>query len=153
LQTIAECKPSRSHKGHISAFRGAGDNLQAEPNLVSYQELAEIAKRSGYLDGEINDALRHVGSASFRQPRIVPSEQERVQWACFFPENPEYKNYSALDLVFDELNLLLRSEGEGRAQIERSVLVERAVAKGKGGREIQYGNKLNLTTGRSGFDP
>jgi hypothetical protein len=48
----------------------------------------------------------------------------------FFPENPEYKDYAALDFVFDELNLRLRSEGEARAQIERSVLVERAVAKG-----------------------
>jgi hypothetical protein len=34
-----------------------------------------------------------------------------------------------VDLVFDELNLRLRSEGEARAEIERSVLVERAVAK------------------------
>jgi len=69
----------------------------------------------------------------------VPSEQERVQWACFFPENPEYKSYSALDLEFVELNMLLRSEGEGRAQIERSVLVERAVAKGIQRHDIEVG--------------
>ncbi len=100
-----------------------------DPGLT-YQELGEIAKRAGYLDGEINDALPHVGVGFFGRPRRMPSEQETALWACFFPEDPEYKDYAALDLVFEELNLRLRSEGEARAQIERSVLVERAAAKG-----------------------
>jgi hypothetical protein len=63
-------------------------------------------------------------------PRIVPAEQDTTQWAFFFPEKPEHKDYAALDFVVGELNLLLRSEGETRAQIEHTVLVERAVAKG-----------------------
>jgi hypothetical protein len=61
---------------------------------------------------------------------IVPAEQDTTQWAFFFPEKPEYKDYAALDFVVGELNLLLRSEGETRAQIEHTVLAERAVTKG-----------------------
>jgi hypothetical protein len=76
------------------------------------------------------DALRHVGSRFLGVPRIVPAEQDTTQWAFFFPEKPEHKDYAALDFVVGELNLLLRSEGETRAQIEHTVLVERAVAKG-----------------------
>jgi len=100
-----------------------------DPGLT-YQELAEIAKRAGYLDGEINDALPHAGIAFFGRPRVMLSEHDTTQWVFFFPQEPEYKDYAALDMVFDELNLLLRSEGEARAQIERSVLVERGATKG-----------------------
>jgi hypothetical protein len=100
-----------------------------DPGLT-YQELVIIGTAVGYLDGEVNDALRHVGSKFYGVPRIVPAEQDTQQWVFFFPENPEYKNYKALDFVFDELNLRLRAEGEARAEIERSVLVERAVVKG-----------------------
>jgi hypothetical protein len=100
-----------------------------DPGLT-YEELATIGTTAGYLEGEVNDALRHVGSRFYGVPRIAPAEQDIGQWAFYFPENPEYKDYAALDFVFDELNLRLRSEGEARAQIERNVLVERAVAKG-----------------------
>jgi hypothetical protein len=100
-----------------------------DPGLT-HQELVEIAKRAGYLDGKINDALPHIGVGFFGPPRVMPSEQATLQWSFFFPEDPDYKDYAALDLVFEELNQRLRSEGEGRAQIERSVLVERAAAKG-----------------------
>jgi hypothetical protein len=95
---------------------------------LTYQELAEIAKRAGYLEGEVNDALLHVGVRG--RPHVMPSEQDTARWAFFLPEVPDYKDYDALDLVFEELNHRLRSEGEARAQIERSVLVERAAAKG-----------------------
>ena len=100
-----------------------------DPGLT-YEEFVIIGTTAGYLDGEVNDALRHVGSRFFGVPRILPAEQDANQWAFFFPENPEYKDYGALDFVFNELNLRLRAEGEVRAQIERSVLVERAVVKG-----------------------
>jgi hypothetical protein len=98
-----------------------------DPGLT-YEELVIIGTTAGYLEGEVHDALRHVGIRFWGVPRIVPAEQETTQWVFFFPEDPEYKDYAALDFVFDELNLLLRSEGEARAQIERNVLVERAVA-------------------------
>jgi hypothetical protein len=85
-----------------------------DPGLT-YGELATIGTTAGYLEGEVNDALRHVGSRFYGVPRVVPAEQDIGQWAFFFPENPEYKDYAALDFVFDELNLRLRSEGEARA--------------------------------------
>jgi hypothetical protein len=97
---------------------------------LSFQELAEVAKRAGYLEGEVNDALRHAGLSFFGSPQVKPLEQDATQWVFFFDEDPDYKNFHALDVVFDELNLQLRSEGEARAAIERSVLVERGVAKG-----------------------
>lgn len=100
-----------------------------DPGLT-YEELIEVAKRAGYLDGEINDALRHAGTAVFGRPRVTPSQADTAFWSFFTPEDPDYKDYAALDLVFEELNLRLRSEGEARAEIERSVLVERAEAKG-----------------------
>jgi hypothetical protein len=100
-----------------------------DPGLTD-QELVEIAKRAGYLDGEVNDALRQVGDRSFGGSRVMPSQVETVTWQFFFSEEPDYKDYAALDLVFEELNLRLRSEGAARAQIERSVLVERAASKG-----------------------
>jgi hypothetical protein len=100
-----------------------------DPGLT-YEELTIIGTTARYLEGEINDALPHVGSRFYSVPRIMPAEQDTSQWVFFFPENPEYKHYAALDFVFDGLNLLLRSEGEARAQIERNVLLVRAVAKG-----------------------
>ena len=100
-----------------------------DPGLT-HEELAIVGTTAGYLDGEVNDALRHVGNTVWGVLRIVPTEFETNQWVFFFPEDPEYKDFAALDFVFDELNLLLRSEGEARTQIERSVLVERAFAKG-----------------------
>jgi len=99
------------------------------PGLTG-EELAEIGTKAGYLAGEVNDALPFVATAYFGRPRrLLPSEQDTSFWAIFFPEEPEYKNFDALDFVFDELNMRLRSEGVARAQIERDVLVERAVAK------------------------
>jgi hypothetical protein len=97
---------------------------------LTFQELAEVAKRAGYLDGEINDALRYAGDAVWGKPRVMPAEHDLIHLVFFFPEDPELKDYKALDCVFEELNFLMRSEGEARAQMSRSVLVERGVAKG-----------------------
>jgi hypothetical protein len=97
---------------------------------LTYDELVEIGQRAGYLQGEINDALPHVGSRFFGKARVALSDQDTAIWPAFFLEDPDYKDFDALDLVFNELNLLLRSEGEARAAIERTVLVERAIAKG-----------------------
>jgi hypothetical protein len=39
---------------------------------LSFQELAEVAKRAGYLEGEVNDALRHAGLSFFGSPQVKP---------------------------------------------------------------------------------
>ena len=106
-----------------------------DPGLT-YQELTEVAKRTGYLDGEINDSLRYAGTA-YGRSRVMPAERETALWAFSLPQEPEYKDYGALDMVFEELNFLMRSEGESRAQIERGVLVERAVSKGMPRQKIE----------------
>ena len=100
-----------------------------DPGLT-FQELSEIGKRAGYQDGEINDALPHVTTAFFGVRKLLPSPQETGLWACFFPEEPDYRNFEAFDFVVAELNALTRSEGAARASIERNVLVERAIANG-----------------------
>jgi hypothetical protein len=43
-------------------------------------------------------------------------------------KDPDFRNYRALDYVCSEFNDLIRAEGGRNAQIERSVLVERALA-------------------------
>jgi len=100
-----------------------------DPGLT-YQELVEIGKRVGYLDGEINDALPFVTRADFGVEKLLPSPQQRASWAFVFSEDPEYRNISAFDFVVAELNSLTRSEGAARALIQRSVIVERAIANG-----------------------
>jgi hypothetical protein len=92
---------------------------------------------AGYLEGKSERRTASRRHQVLGVPRIVPSEQETTHWVFFFLENREYKDYAALDFVFDELNLLLRSEGEARAQIERNVLMERAVARGIPGHNIE----------------
>ena len=53
-----------------------------------------------------------------------------VSWVFFNREDPEYRNFAAFDLVIAELNVLTRTKGAARALIERTVLVERAIANG-----------------------
>ena len=104
---------------------------------MTFQELSEIGKRSGYQDGEINDALPHVTTTYFGSRKLLPSRQETQSWVFYFPEEPEYRNFAAFDFVVAELNALTRSEGAAKAVIQRNVLVERAVAKGIPRHDIQ----------------
>lgn len=97
---------------------------------LTYQELREIGSRARYQDGEINDALRHVGVAFLGSRRLVPSPSDLQSWIFFFPEDPDYRDFEAFDFVVAELNSLVKSEGAARALIERSVLVQRAFANG-----------------------
>jgi hypothetical protein len=99
-----------------------------EPGLT-YDELHEVGKRVGYLQGEINDALLKTG-IRLGVPRVTLTDQDATVWGMFFPDEPDYRDYDALDFVFNQLNFLLRSEGEARAAIGRSVLVERATTQG-----------------------
>src|ERR1700691_3165408 len=85
-----------------------------DPGLT-FQELAEVGKRAGFLEGEINDSLRFAGTGYFGRSRVLPSDQDTRAWAFFFAEEPDYRNFEAFAFVFDELNLLTRTEGAGRA--------------------------------------
>jgi hypothetical protein len=107
-----------------------------DPGLMR-DELFEIGRRAGYLDGEIGDALHHVTIAYFGESRLLPPPDETASWVFLFPETPEYRNFRAFDFIYNELNKLTRSEGANRAQIERDVLVERAVGTGIARNDIE----------------
>src|SRR5277367_3682969 len=95
-----------------------------DPGLT-FQELAEVGKRAGYQEGEINDSLPQVTTAYFGNAKLLPSPRDTLTWAFFFPEDPEFRNFTAFDFVVSELNALTRSQGSAKALIERNVLVER----------------------------
>ena len=107
-----------------------------DPGLT-LQELGEIGRRAGYQDGEINDALPYVATGRFGVSKLLPSPQETQSWVFLFPEEPEYRNFAAFDFVVAELNALTRLEGGAKAMIQRSVLVERAMAKGISRNDIE----------------
>jgi hypothetical protein len=100
-----------------------------QPGLA-YEELVEIGNRVGYQAGEIGDALRYVTTQYTGGKRLLPDGNTTASWVFFTREEPDYRNFDAFDFVVAELNALARAEGAARALLQRSVMVERAVAKG-----------------------
>jgi hypothetical protein len=99
---------------------------------LTNEEAHEIARRAGFQQGEIADALRQLVTQYFggAQGRSFPM-LGRLHLDIFgISKEPEYRNFTALDFVCSEFNNLIRVEGGHNAQLERRVLVERAVAKG-----------------------
>jgi len=97
---------------------------------LTYEELIEVGKRAGYQQGEIDDALRFMTTQDFSQNRLLPDESVTGSWMFLHREDPDYRNFDAFDFVVAELNALARSEGAANTLLQRSVIVERAVAKG-----------------------
>jgi hypothetical protein len=100
-----------------------------EPGLT-YDELIEVGKRAGYQQGEIGDALRFVTTQYFGAKRLLPDPGTTASWVFLSREEPDYRDFDAFDFVVGELNTLARAEGAAKALLQRSVMVERAVAKG-----------------------
>ena len=100
-----------------------------EPGL-SYEEPIEVGKRANYQQGEVGDALRFVTTQHFGTKRLLPDHGTAASWAFFTREEPDYRNFDAFDFVISELNALARAAGAASALMQRSVMVERAVAKG-----------------------
>src|SRR5580704_10620419 len=84
-----------------------------DPGLT-FQELSEIGKRAGYLDGEINDALARLATGTSRSRMILPSPPETLSWVFLYPEEPDYRNFDAFDFVVTQLNELTRSVGAAK---------------------------------------
>lgn len=57
--------------------------------------------------------------------------------AILVPEEPEYRNFDALDFVVSELNARVKEDGMKNAKVERSLVVERALAKGISRNDIE----------------
>jgi hypothetical protein len=100
-----------------------------EPGLT-YDELVEAGKRVGYQHGEIGDNVRFATTQYFGNKKLLPDRSTTTSWVFFQRENPDYRNFDAFDFVVGELNALARAEGAAKARLQRSVLVERAIAKG-----------------------
>jgi hypothetical protein len=101
-----------------------------EPGLT-HEELLAVGRAAGFENGEIADALSQVAAPIYfgGDNRILP--QGLVMWADFnFPDEPDYRNPEAFDFACVTLREIARRETAGRAQIDRDVLVARAVAKG-----------------------
>jgi hypothetical protein len=101
-----------------------------EPGLT-YDELSEVGKREGFQGGEINDALHQftIGHSAWQSNRILPNQYVTADWKFFVPSvQPDYRNLKAFDFLFSQLNERIRSEGGHNAQLDRSVMVERALA-------------------------
>jgi hypothetical protein len=116
-----------------------------EPGL-SYDEIVAVGKGGGYQEGELNDAIRQAGLRSFGNGRFKPDVQY-LHWEIFgFDEEPEYRDFRAFDVIYDEFNRLIKSLGGAQAKLERRVLVERAIAKGIRPNDIEAAITISLLT-------
>jgi hypothetical protein len=107
-----------------------------EPGLA-YDELLEAGKRAGFQEGEIGDGLRRAAH-DYAGKRLIPGSNATATWHLFnFHEEPEYRNFGALDLVYSELNARVKAHGEANAKLERETIVERAVMQGIPRNEIE----------------
>jgi hypothetical protein len=97
---------------------------------LSYDEILEVGRRVDLQAGEISDALQYATKQFSGAKRLLPDDNTVLSWAFLFPEEPEYRDFSAFDFVVSELNSRVRADGAANAHLERSVVVERAVAKG-----------------------
>jgi hypothetical protein len=99
-----------------------------EPGL-SYEEILEVGTQAGYQAGEVSDAAPRAGERLRGFKRIVPDHATRSFWHFLSYEEPELRNFEALDFIVSELNDRVRADGARNACLDRNVIVERAVAK------------------------
>lgn len=100
-----------------------------EPGLT-HDELLEVASRVGLHAGEIGDAVAKIEVQYLgRSPsRLLPRSAIMGMWGLFgIPQDPDYRNLAAFDFVDAELKASVRMLGANNAQLERDLIVERAV--------------------------
>jgi len=101
-----------------------------EPGLTQ-EEIHEACKRAEFLQGEISDALSQIAVQSFGRQgaRQLPDQSVTALWLVFqMQQDPEYRNIQAFDFVYAQCNEAIRNQGGANAQIEREVVVQRAMA-------------------------
>ena len=93
-----------------AALEGSVYVAPLKPGL-SYDEIMVVGKGAGYQEGELNDAIRQAGLRSFGNGRFNPDVQY-FHWDIFsFNEEPEYRDFRAFDVIYDEFNRLIKSLG------------------------------------------
>lgn len=100
-----------------------------EPGLTA-TELYELGTRLGLKEGEIGDAMPRVASEYFggRDRLLLDEPLWAMPGQLIFREEPDLRNPDAFDFVVSQLNNLAREVGSGKAQLDRSIMVDRAVA-------------------------
>jgi hypothetical protein len=119
---------------HVAAlFQGALECslvlAPREPGLTS-QELLEVGRRCGLKDGEMNDVLQHATNYAAGTRRLLPDKGTLEVF--LFREEPELRNFDALDFVLSEMNDQIAEAGGRAARLDRDVLAERGAAHGLG---------------------
>lgn len=121
-----------------------------EPGLT-VTELYEVGSRLGLKDGEIGDAIPQVATQYFggRDRRQLLTEQFwHMPGFLIFAEEPDLRNDLAFDYVVSQLNELAREVGSGRAQLDRSIVIERAVATGLPRHDVEVAITLMVLSGQ-----
>jgi hypothetical protein len=97
-----------------------------EPGLT-YQELLEVGRRCGLKDGEMNDVLVRANNYAEGSRRLLPDKGTLELF--IIREDPELRNYDALDFVLTEMNHQIAEAGGRAARLDRDVLVERGASR------------------------
>jgi hypothetical protein len=103
-----------------------------DPGLSS-AELLEDGRRIGLQAGEISDAIPQVATPHFsgHNARLMPNHTVTTWLMHFVPtQEPDYRNPKAFEFVLEQLHACARAYGVKNARLERSVVVERALAAG-----------------------
>jgi hypothetical protein len=104
---------------------------------LTYPELLEVGQRAGYQAGEVEDAASRAGEHYPQSNRLVTDRMTRQAWWAYTKEDPDYRNFPAFDFVVSQLNDRVRADGMMNAQIDRQLVVERAVASGHSRSDIE----------------
>ncbi len=96
------------------------------------EELTEVAKQAGYRPGQISDAIGRVWrSRPWGKTRLLPTKDGARSFSNFnFAWQPDPRNVQAFEFARRELQELADEHGEAQAELDRRVLVDRAVAAG-----------------------
>lgn len=102
---------------------------------LTHEELFEAGARLGLLQGEMHDTLHEVADVYMGMrpnDKLLPARRGHLTgWQYFIhDEDPEFRDIHAFDAVYSEWRNSARSYGARQVQLERSVVVERAVNAG-----------------------
>jgi hypothetical protein len=118
-----------------------------EPGLT-FDEVLEIGKKIGLQAGEIGDALPFAAKVYIGVKMLLPSDNAMAAWCLYFPEIPDYRNFAAFDFVVSQLNTSVRAEGARNARLERTLIVERAVAQHIPRNDIEVAITMQVIAGQ-----
>lgn len=120
--------PSQKVLAFINAALECSVFVAPRESGLTYEELLQVGKSAGFQEGEIGDALSRANTRQFFGGRRLEPNLELSHLNIFiWPEDPEFRDLAAFDFVYNEFNKLIKSQGGGKAKLERDVLVERAI--------------------------